>query len=84
MWTRNLFTRCCLAFEQAKDITLAALTGLMVGVTPAFQQNLDVSKHFSNGVGPVVLSAIAGALIVLALLRIDLKRTANNSPDVPE
>ncbi|MGB0646131.1 MAG: DUF368 domain-containing protein [Bradymonadia bacterium] len=72
-------------FERAKDITLAALTGLMVGALRLPFNKISAStEQFSEGVGPVVLSALAGALIVLALLRIDLKRAANASTDMPE
>lgn len=72
-------------FARAKDVTLAALTGLMIGALRLpFNKIAGATEQFSQGLGSVVLCALAGAVIVLALLRIDLKRTATTSPDIPE
>ena len=72
-------------FERAQDITLSALTGLMIGALrlPA-AKIADGTHDFSQGLGAVVTTAIVGAVIVLILMRIDLKRNADATPAIPE
>jgi uncharacterized membrane protein len=72
-------------FERAKDLTLSALTGLMIGALrlPA-TQIAEGTNDFSQGLVSVLATALLGAIIVLVLMRIDLKRNAPVSSKIPE
>ena len=72
-------------FERAKDLTLSALTGLMIGALrlPAVKISQG-TNDFSEGLVSVLATALLGAIIVLILMRIDLKRTANTASEIPE
>jgi uncharacterized membrane protein len=67
-------------FERAQDITLSALTGLMIGALRLPEAKIaHGTENYSEGLGSVLAAAIVGAIIVLILMRIDLKRNASNS-----
>ena len=72
-------------FERAKDLTLSALTGLMIGALrlPA-AKIAEGTNDFSQGLGTVLATALLGAIIVLVLMRIDLKRNAPTATEIPE
>lgn len=67
-------------FERAQDITLSALTGLMVGALRLPEAKIaQGTQNYSDGLGSVLAAAIVGAIIVLILMRIDLKRNADTA-----
>ena len=65
-------------FEHAKDLTLSALTGLMIGALrlPALRVS-EGTNGFSEQLTLPILSAIIGAAIVMMLLKVDQRRNAN-------
>ena len=68
-------------FTRAPDITLAALTGLMIGALrlPA-QRVYDATEQLQSGVIPSALSAVLGIGLVIALT---LSTDVINRVDVP-
>ena len=67
-------------FERAQDITLSALTGLMIGALRLPEAKIaQGTQNYSDGLGSVLAAAIVGAIIVLILMRIDLKRNTDTA-----
>ena len=65
-------------FTRAPDITLAALTGLMIGALrlPA-QRVYDATEQLQSGVIPSALSAVLGIGLVIALTLIDRRNQSS-------
>ena len=77
-WVLPYFRIVSWLFTRAPDITLAALTGLMIGALrlPA-QRVYDATEQLQSGVIPSALSAVLGIGLVIALTLIDRRNQSS-------